>query len=227
MNRSESIVALAKSLAAFHAHAPAIIKNATNPHFRNSYADLGGILDAIRTPLAEQGLSVLQLLGENNITTMLLHTSGEYIETTTPLVITKLDAQGFGSAVSYQRRYALSAILSLAAQDDDGNAACKPVPVATPVMTRDQVAVKQNVQKLKSAVETIEKVERKEDRDLGKELSALMQKDKVEDDQVFAFLYAKKAKVGEAEYIGDLSKPIMARLIEVWDEVKAFTPVAA
>jgi hypothetical protein len=216
-NTSEMINLLAKSLARFHATAPAIIKNAENPHYRNAYANLGGILDAIRTPLAEQGLSVLQLLGEMNLTTILLHESGQYIQTTTPLVVTKMDAQGFGSSVSYQRRYALSAILSLAALDDDGNAASAPAPAPrvpakkfhnSPAPAEAPAAPKAEV-------------------DVHKVVNDLMTRDKVTDDQVFGFLYSKEAKIGDAEYIGDLPKAVCKRLAEVWDEVKAFTPVAA
>jgi len=225
MNRSENITTLAKALARFHAHAPAIIKNAENPHYRNAYANLGGILDAIRTPLADVGLSVLQLLGDTNITTMLLHESGEFLETTTPLIITKMDAQGYGSSVSYQRRYSLSALLSLAALDDDGQAACTPAkkfhnsPAPAPApetkaekIVRAKAAIAEAQQPQEVAAPT---------------LMELMERDKVTDEQVFEFLDAKGAKTGDSLYIGDLSKGIHRRLVEVWDEVKAFTPVTA
>ena len=195
MNKSESITALAKALVKFHSNAPAIIKNATNPHFKNRFADLGGILEAVRTPLAEVGLSVLQLLGDNTLTTLLLHESGEFIETTAPLIVSKHDMQGLGSACSYQRRYSLQSLLSLTGIDDDGNEACKP---ANEKFT---------------AVKSVKK-------DYHKELSALMEKNKVSDEDIFKFLTSVNAKT-DARYIGDLSNPIAQRLVEKFEDVVA------
>jgi hypothetical protein len=195
MNRSDNITTLAKALVRFNNNAPSIIKNATNPHFRSAYANLGGILDAVRIPLAEVGLSVLQLLGETNITTMLLHESGEYIETTTPLIISKMDAQGYGSSVSYQRRYALSALLSLApceASEDDGNAASTLAkkfhnsPAPAPKAEQIEVTPKENIQRLKKAVAQVEAIESGVSSNIT--LNELMERDKVTDDQVFGFL---------------------------------------
>ena len=122
---------LAAALAQFNLAVPAIAKNKINPHFRNSYADLTGIMEAVRLPLAKAGLSIVQLLNGDTITTMLVHASGQSIASHTPIMASKSDAQGYGSGVTYSRRYALCAILSVAADDDDdGNSAAAKPPRA-------------------------------------------------------------------------------------------------
>jgi len=215
MSRSESITALAKALAKFHATAPAIVKNAQNPHFKNRFADLSGILEVIRIPLANVGLSVLQLLGDNTLTTILLHESGEFIETTAPLIVAKHDMQGLGSACSYQRRYSLQSLLSLSASDDDGNEACKPEQAAAPA------------QKIAAAkVATAPKAPAK---DWSSEVFKRMDTDKVSEADIFAYLSEKGASV-EAEYVRDLPVNFLKGLCTKWADVVAYafgTEVAA
>lgn len=97
-------------------------------NYKFAYATLDTILDHIRAPLSENGLSVTQaidLAGERPVVrTMLMHSSGEWLESVTPLIGNTNKPQEFGSAVTYARRYALSAMLSLTADDDDdGNVA--------------------------------------------------------------------------------------------------------
>jgi len=110
-----------------HAIKPAI-KDATNPAFRSKYAGLGAVWDAVREPLALHGFGVIQapqFEGETMwLETTLLHASGEKMTSRYPLRPVKQDPQGFGSAITYAKRYALSAILGVVADDDDdGNAA--------------------------------------------------------------------------------------------------------
>lgn len=128
MIKSESIIELSKALVQFHVKVDKVKKDANNPFFKSKYASLSNILDSIDLPLIECGLSIVQMpSGENGLTTMLLHTSGEYIGETYIMTPTKNDPQGLGSAITYQRRYALGAILSLNIdEDDDGNEASKP-----------------------------------------------------------------------------------------------------
>lgn len=128
MNKSNSIGALAKALAAFHLKVGKIKKDATNPFFKSKYASLSNILDAITIPLAESGLTFTQFPAEENgLITILMHESGEFIESTYSMRPVKDDPQGRGSAITYQRRYALAAILGLNIdEDDDGNAATQP-----------------------------------------------------------------------------------------------------
>lgn len=130
--QSESIKELATALAKAQATIQPASKNATNPHFKSKYADLGAIWDACRKPLADNGLSIVQMptdSGEGRValTTMLLHTSGEYISSTCSTRLQQDSAQGVGSALTYLRRYALAAMVGIVAdEDDDGNAASQP-----------------------------------------------------------------------------------------------------
>lgn len=128
MEKSESIKELATALCKFQGAVETIKKEATNPFFKSKYADLSSILDVIRKPLSENGLSFVQFpVAKNGLETMLMHTSGEWITATYEMTPTKNDPQGLGSAITYQRRYALGAILGLNIdKDDDGNTASEP-----------------------------------------------------------------------------------------------------
>jgi hypothetical protein len=135
MNKSESIKELAAALAKAQADIKAVGKDRTNPHFKNKYATLDAIMDAVRPVLAKCGLSVIQSASEAvqgfTVTTTLLHSSGEWIESVVPVPVSKQDAQGVGSAITYGRRYGVSALLALATdEDDDGQAAAKAKPEA-------------------------------------------------------------------------------------------------
>ncbi len=115
------------ALCKFQGSVETIVKTATNPFFKSKYANLADILDVIREPLQVNGLSFVQFpVEENGLTTMLMHESGEYIQATYFMKPVKNDPQGQGSAITYQRRYALGAILGLNIDDDDdGNQASK------------------------------------------------------------------------------------------------------
>lgn len=125
MSQSESIDLLSAALVEFQRSAPDIKKNAVNPHFKNRYADLSSIIDAVRAPLTDAGLAVVQLPDGDDLITRLVHKSGQWISSRTALKCSKPDAQGYGSALTYARRYAISAMLNLAADDDDGEAASR------------------------------------------------------------------------------------------------------
>jgi hypothetical protein len=129
MNTSESIKSISTALVAFHKEVGKIAKGSTNPFFKSKYASLSDILDAISEPLANNGLSVVQFPeGENALTTRLVHISGEWMEGAYSMKPTKDTPQDRGSAITYQRRYAIGAILSLNIdEDDDGNRASQKV----------------------------------------------------------------------------------------------------
>lgn len=104
-------------------------RDAVNPHFKSKYVAIDDLLGAVRPVLNSHGLSIMQVAGGDGsnitITTILMHESGEYIEYE-PLTLkaVKTDPQGAGSAITYGRRYSLSAILGVAwDDDDDGNGA--------------------------------------------------------------------------------------------------------
>lgn len=135
MKRSESIANLAAALAKFQQEVISPKNNANNPYFSSKYAPLHEVINVIREPLAKHGLSYIQSTStsEQNVTvtTLLMHESGEYIESE-PLSLPGLQVlrggskeftpQGIGSAITYGRRYSLTAILGIASEDDtDGN----------------------------------------------------------------------------------------------------------
>jgi len=109
-------------------------KDSANPFFKSKYADLESVWDACRDLLSANGLAVVQLPGEYfegtmALTTIITHSSGEWISQQMSLPVTKPDAQGAGSALTYMRRYALAAVVGVVQADDDGNAASAPKQV--------------------------------------------------------------------------------------------------
>lgn len=105
-------------------------KDSVNPHFKSSYANLHSAWQACRAALSKNGLCVVQTTDESPmgisaicVVTTLGHSSGQWIRGTTYMPCSKPDAQGYGSALSYARRYALMAIAGVSSDDDDGNAA--------------------------------------------------------------------------------------------------------
>ena len=102
-------------------------KDSSNPFFKSKYADLASVWAACKAPLTSNGLSVVQTVengGEKAyLVTILLHTSGQWIKSLMPILMSKNDAQALGSAITYCRRYALAAIVGVCPTDDDGNAA--------------------------------------------------------------------------------------------------------
>lgn len=103
-------------------------KDKTNPHFRSKYADLGAVVDAIKPALEKNGLAFMQKFHRDDagvtVETIIIHESGETLSNGVLNVpASKKDAQGFGSACTYARRYSLQAAFGVAPEDDDGNAA--------------------------------------------------------------------------------------------------------
>lgn len=131
--------------------APAL-KTSTNPHFRSKYVDLSGCVEAVIDALNAAGIALLQNTHESDdgviVETIFLHESGETLSCGKLHVpASKKDAQGYGSALTYARRYSLMAACGIAPEDDDGNAASRrpvePVkPAATPMPAKVKEAVK-------------------------------------------------------------------------------------
>jgi hypothetical protein len=118
---------IAKALVGFQADMQNVTKDATNPFFKSKYATLEAILTAAKPHLKKHGLAVVQLPNGDGLTTTIFHESGQCIEATAKLVIKDQTPQGQGSAITYMRRYALSAALGIATEDDDdGNEASTP-----------------------------------------------------------------------------------------------------
>jgi len=124
-------------------------KNAKNPFLKNSYADLNAIREAVIPVLNENKIVVLQPMieinGEMYVKTLLLHESGETIESVTKVVVSKeKDAQSQGSGLTYARRYGLQSLLCVGAIDDDGNAASKSTPEITVQTDEDRNIIRLN-----------------------------------------------------------------------------------
>jgi len=136
MRRSDTIADLVVALVKAQAQFKATPKTGKNPMFKSNYSTFDDIVGAVRGPLAEAGLSYAQMLddvgGAPALTTTLMHTSGQWIDSTTPLVIGAgnrgtNEVQALGSALTYMKRYALAAMLGVASdEDDDGNGTHKP-----------------------------------------------------------------------------------------------------
>jgi hypothetical protein len=128
MQTSEQLNELAAALAKAQAQVRGAIKDANNPHFKSSYADLASVWDACREAITANGLSVVQAPepgpdGAVCVTTRLMHSSGQWMEASLCCRPMKNDAQGVGSVITYLRRYALAAMVGVAPEDDDGEGA--------------------------------------------------------------------------------------------------------
>lgn len=129
MLKSEQINELAAALAKAQGQIEGAKKSSSNPFFKSKYADLAECWNTCREALTANEISVIQMpeeINENgrlNITTILAHSSGQYISSTLTMTVTKLDPQAIGSAITYGRRYALAAMVGLAQEDDDGEKA--------------------------------------------------------------------------------------------------------
>lgn len=131
MRETQNITNLVKALLQAHRSIPAaVIKNAENALYNSKYADLSAVVSAIKPHLLEAGIIVIQspggvdAAGNVSLTTRMLHESGEWIEDTLSMPTTFLDPHSYGTAVSFARRYALTAMFLLYQSDDDGNGAC-------------------------------------------------------------------------------------------------------
>lgn len=128
MQKSESIAKVSMALVKAQSLIGDAKKNAQNPHLKNRYANLGSVWDAISPALETSKLAVVQLPspsddGKLHLTTILIHESGEYIGDTLVMPLPKQDPQGYGSALTYGRRYGLCSLLGVVQDDDDGSAA--------------------------------------------------------------------------------------------------------
>lgn len=152
MNQSEQINELATSLSKMQGAVGPVVKNKTakifskrtNTSFSYSYADLAGIWETIRRPLSDAGLSICQTFADNMIITILMHSSGQWIKSALPINGMSLPPQELGSEITYMRRYGLTSILGISAdEDEDGAHATKvyekpssPTPInSTPSKT--------------------------------------------------------------------------------------------
>lgn len=122
-----------------------VSKDAENPHFRSKYADLTAVMEVVRPALAAKGIAILQPptavedhSGMIGVTTILLHSSGQWLASELRMTPKDSSPQSVGSAITYARRYGISGLLGITTEDDDGNAASgagdrkKPAPIKKP-----------------------------------------------------------------------------------------------
>lgn len=128
MIKSESISAIAPALVKTQSLIASADKSGKNPHLKNNYATLGDVMDAIKPAMESNGLMFIQTPvpsddGKLHLETLIIHNSGEFIGGVLVMPIQKSDPQGYGSALTYARRYHLSSLIGVKQEDDDGNAA--------------------------------------------------------------------------------------------------------
>lgn len=141
-NRSEfmqsaSLTKLAPAFVAAQAQIRPAQKNRKNPHFKSDYADLASVWESAKEALSANGLGVIQMpvscdSESTGMTTLLIHSSGEYLGETLYVPLLQKTAQAVGSADTYMRRYALAALLGIVADDDDDGNEATSAPPAKP-----------------------------------------------------------------------------------------------
>jgi hypothetical protein len=164
MLHSEQINELATALARAQGTMGGALKDSANPFFKSRYADLESVWTACRKALAENGLSVVQSASETEagvaVTTMLLHSSGQWMRDTLPLHPKDTSPQGIGSAITYGRRYALAAMAGVYQTDDDAEAAhgrhtqAEAAPDGRPSQAQNYAAAKVLAEKFREALKT-------------------------------------------------------------------------
>ena len=144
MYQSETIGKLAEALAKAQGEMRHAVKDTENPFLNKKYADLAAVWEACRQPLASHGLAVAQTVGYTEdgtptVTTILMHTSGEWVSDECAMKPVKNDPQGIGSCITYMRRYSLAAMVGVYQDDDDGNAASDPSGKQKPKKAEEEV----------------------------------------------------------------------------------------
>lgn len=151
MRKSESINELVTALTKAQANLRGVHKDAKNPHFKSDYSSLAAVTDAVRPVLAAEGLALVQGTEQREdgtyLSTLLAHTSGQWLESDARLNPVKADPQGFGSAITYWRRYQALAICGIAPVDDDDDGHAASTPRNPPQPQRIPPSVQKPVQK--------------------------------------------------------------------------------
>jgi len=198
-----------------------ISKDKINPHFKNKYAGLDSILDAVRPVFAKHGLAITQLPqfqdGLAGVVTRIIHTSGEATESTLLLPLRDQSAQSVGSALSYARRYSIISVCGICGDDseDDGQIASTPskaiarTVIAKPVLPEKKVPlVGMGGKQLPQSA--------------GDMLYSMMDTSDVTEDEVRSFCLSRGMK-DVPEYVADFSPAVKDRLVNVFSEVIEFS----
>lgn len=172
MNTSPTITKISAALVKAQSEMSNAKKETVNPFFKKTYADLNSIREAALPVLNKHGISAIQPLcvieGVYFVETILLHESGEFISSLTPVINDKpSDSQRHGSGISYARRYALQSIVNIGAEDDDANAAVAPSkqPAASPLLKQESKPVfdQKKAEEIESFIKGLEVCSTKKD----------------------------------------------------------------
>jgi len=143
MNKSDTIASLAAALNKAQAEMSGAKKSAKNPFFKSNYANLEEVINCVKEPFADNGLSFVQFPisgdGVAGVETIIMHESGEFISGEFMLKCSKNDPQGMGSAITYARRYGLQSACGVPSEDDDGNAASAKKPAMTAMTASNKI----------------------------------------------------------------------------------------
>jgi hypothetical protein len=136
-------------------------KNAKNPHFKNTYADLNALIEAVEPILLEKGLIMLQPIKDGKVFTQIIDIDTFDIVESSIDLTPNLTAQALGSQVTYYRRYTLQSLMSLQSDDDDGQKASIPQPIAKEVLQVGSTNFVRCVDALKEGKGTLEQIKAK------------------------------------------------------------------
>lgn len=173
--KSESIGKIALALSKAQSKIHGAIKDSNNPFFKSTYANLESVMEAIRVPFFENELSYVQpvvmMEGHPYVKTILMHSSGEYIESIYPVIAKEMnDPQKVGGGVTYARRYALASMCGVSQVDDDGNTAAnveapkqapKPLVNHAPIGVNHITADRENAAKFGKSTKTVSEAQLK------------------------------------------------------------------
>jgi hypothetical protein len=204
-----------------------VTKDKVNPHFKSKFASLDAITEAARPILAKHGLAITQMPEYDSnsqtagVVTRVIHSSGEFSESKLLLPVKSNDPMACGSAISYSRRYSISAVLMICAdEDDDGVSASKPTQavIAKPAF-KAQAGGKSAVEAMRPA--PVATPAPAKSAGVIDTLFGLMDDNKVSEADLLAFVESKGMKA--PSYVADLSIPAMKRLTEIFSEVVSFS----
>jgi len=162
MNKSDSISELTKALVKVQSQLGGARLDSSNPFFKSKYASLSAVWDACRKLLADNELAVIQTTSAGNdnnliIDTTLSHSSGEWITGELPMILPKNDPQGIGSAITYGRRYGLSAIIGICPEDDDAESAMERSINEKKPDSKSKDTVEKNVEAAKEDTNSVDR----------------------------------------------------------------------
>lgn len=212
MEHSEEISKLSTALAKAQGQFKPAIKDRNNPGFHFDYATLSSCWEAVRKPLSDNELCIVQAPGpvsgknEIGIETWLMHTSGEWLKSTLVMPVPNLTAQEYGKAITYARRYSLMMVLGISSveDDDDGNAASQQTVKQAPQPTQ-KAAPKREQEPPTPQVEQQAQppVEIDEEQMKSNAVATFIERwkaNKLPDDENYILYYAKRVLIAEKFY---------------------------